>query len=52
MPALVTAAVGLRRRLWEQGVFTADDGGTWRVEAGNLAARQSQPGFKPLAYAA
>jgi len=34
--ALVTAAVGLRRQLWEQGVFTADDGGSWRVEAGNL----------------
>ena len=34
--ALVTAAVGLRRKLWEQGVFTADDGGSWRVEDGNL----------------
>ncbi|KQR80111.1 alpha-amylase [Arthrobacter sp. Leaf337] len=34
--ALVTAAVGLRRQLWEQGVFTADDGGSWRVEDGNL----------------
>jgi len=22
--------------LWQQGVFTADDGGSWRVEAGNL----------------
>jgi alpha-glucosidase len=33
---VVAAAVGLRRRLWEQGVFTADDGGTWRVEADNL----------------
>jgi hypothetical protein len=34
--ALVAAAVGLRRHLWERGVFTADDGGTWHVEAGNL----------------
>jgi alpha-glucosidase len=34
--ALVTAAVGLRRQLWDQGVFTADDGGSWRVEDGNL----------------
>jgi len=34
--ALVTAAVGLRRQLWEQGVFTAHDGATWRVEDGNL----------------
>jgi alpha-glucosidase len=34
--ALVTAAVGLRRRLWEQGVFTADDGGSWRLAAGTL----------------
>jgi hypothetical protein len=35
-PALVTTAVGLRRRLYEQGVFTADDGGARRAEAGNL----------------
>jgi alpha-glucosidase len=34
--ALVTAAVGLRRQLWDQGVFTADDGGSWCVEDGNL----------------
>ena len=26
----------LRRLLWKNEVFTADDGGTWRVEAGNL----------------
>ncbi len=34
--ALVTKALELRRKLWEDGIFTADDGGTWRVEAGNL----------------
>ena len=43
--ALVTAAVGLRRRLWEQGVFTPDDGGTWRVEAGNLLVCERSPKF-------
>jgi alpha-glucosidase len=34
--ALVTAALELRRQLWKNEVFTADDGGTWRVEPGNL----------------
>ena len=29
-------ALELRRLLWKNEVFTADDGGTWRVEAGNL----------------
>ena len=43
--ALVTAAVGLRRKLWEQGVFTADDGGSWRVEAGNLLICERSPKF-------
>ena len=43
--ALVTAAVGLRRQLWEQGVFTADDGGSWRVEAGNLLICERSPKF-------
>jgi alpha-glucosidase len=33
---LVTVALGLRRKLWKNEVFTADDGGTWRVEPGNL----------------
>jgi alpha-glucosidase len=36
MLALAIRAVALRRRLWQDGLFTADDGGTWRVEAGNL----------------
>ena len=26
----------MRRLLWKNEVFTADDGGSWRVEAGNL----------------
>jgi alpha-glucosidase len=43
--ALVSAAVGLRRRLWEQGVFTADDGGSWRVEDGNLLVCERSPRF-------
>lgn len=33
---LVTSTLELRRKFWEQGVFTANDGGSWRVEAGNL----------------
>jgi alpha-glucosidase len=45
MLALVTAAVGLRRQLWEQGVFTADDGGSWRVEDGNLLVCERSPKF-------
>jgi alpha-glucosidase len=28
--------LALRRKLWRDGVFTANDGGTWRVEPGNL----------------
>ena len=43
--ALVTAAVGLRRKLRENGVFTADDGGSWRVEAGNLLICERSPKF-------
>ncbi|MDI3242222.1 alpha-amylase family glycosyl hydrolase [Arthrobacter sp. AL05] len=34
--ALVTNALRLRRLLWNNEVFGPDDGGTWRVEAGNL----------------
>ncbi|QDW29010.1 alpha-amylase [Arthrobacter sp. KBS0702] len=33
---LTRAALALRRKLWSDGVFTADDGGTWRVEDGGL----------------
>ena len=34
--ALVTKALELRRLLWKNEVFGPNDGGTWRVEAGNL----------------
>ncbi|MFF2245904.1 alpha-amylase family glycosyl hydrolase [Arthrobacter sp. NPDC058130] len=33
---LTKAALELRRQLWKNEVFTADDGCSWRVEAGNL----------------
>lgn len=33
---LTKAALELRRTLWRDGVFTPSDGGSWRVEAGNL----------------
>jgi alpha-glucosidase len=34
--ALVTKALELRRLLWKNEVFGPNDGGIWRVEAGNL----------------
>jgi alpha-glucosidase len=34
--ALVTAALEMRRKLWKNEVFGPNDGGTWRVEPGNL----------------
>ncbi|MGP4032882.1 alpha-amylase family glycosyl hydrolase [Pseudarthrobacter sp. 1C304] len=34
--ALVARALELRRKLWKNEVFGPDDGGTWRVEPGNL----------------
>ena len=33
---ITKTALELRRQLWKNEVFTADDGGSWRVEAGNL----------------
>jgi alpha-glucosidase len=33
---LVTKALEVRRLLWKNEVFTTDDGGSWRVESGNL----------------
>lgn len=33
---LTMAALELRRQLWKNEIFTVDDGGKWRVEAGNL----------------
>lgn len=35
-PNLTRTALELRRQLWKNEVFTADDGGSWRVDAGNL----------------
>jgi alpha-glucosidase len=43
--ALVISALALRRQLWEAGVFTADDGGTWHVEDGNLLICERGPDF-------
>lgn len=34
--ALVTKALEMRRLLWKNEVFGPNDGGTWRVEPGNL----------------
>lgn len=34
--SLVTKALELRRLLWKNEVFGPNDGGTWRVESGNL----------------
>jgi alpha-glucosidase len=34
--ALAIRALAMRRLLWKNEVFTADDGGTWHVEGGNL----------------
>ncbi|CAI3793846.1 alpha-amylase family glycosyl hydrolase [Pseudarthrobacter sp. MM222] len=34
--ALVTKALEMRRLLWKNEVFAPNDGGTWRVEPGNL----------------
>jgi alpha-glucosidase len=42
---LLTSALKLRRQLWEQGVFGADDGGTWRVDGDNLLLCQRGPRF-------
>jgi alpha-glucosidase len=43
--ALTTQAIALRRRLWADGTFTANDGGTWRVQEGGLLLCQRSPGF-------
>ncbi|TLM80721.1 alpha-amylase [Pseudarthrobacter sp. NamE2] len=45
MLALAREAVALRRRLWQEGVLRDDDGGTWRVQAGNLLTCERSPGF-------
>lgn len=43
--ALVTKALELRRLLWKNEVFGPDDGGSWRVEAGNLLICERSAGF-------
>ena len=43
--ALVTTALGLRRTMWQEGIFTANDGGSWRVESGNLLICERNPEF-------
>lgn len=42
---LTKAALELRRQLWKNEVFTADDGGNWRVEAGNLLICERNASF-------
>jgi len=42
---LTKAGLELRRKLWRNEVFTADDGGTWRVEAGNLLVCERSEAF-------
>jgi alpha-glucosidase len=42
---LTKAALELRRQLWKNEIFTADDGGSWRVEAGNLLICERNPNF-------
>ncbi|MFP5313050.1 MAG: alpha-amylase family glycosyl hydrolase, partial [Actinomycetes bacterium] len=43
--ALAIRGIMLRRKLWTDGTFSLDDGGTWRVEAGNLLTCERSPGF-------
>ncbi|RKR12640.1 alpha-amylase family glycosyl hydrolase [Arthrobacter oryzae] len=43
--ALVTKALEMRRLLWNDEVFGRNDGGTWRVEAGNLLICERSPEF-------
>ncbi|WP_426766028.1 alpha-amylase family glycosyl hydrolase [Pseudarthrobacter sp. 1G09] len=45
MLALATRAIAVRRQLWEDGTFTADDGGTWHVQDGNLLLCERSSGF-------
>ena len=43
--ALARQAIALRRRLWADGTFTVNDGGTWRLQEGGLLLCQRSPGF-------
>ena len=42
---LVTKALELRRLLWKTEVFGPNDGGTWRVDAGNMMICERSPDF-------
>ncbi|SDP58095.1 alpha-glucosidase [Arthrobacter sp. ok909] len=42
---LTKSALELRQQLWKSAVFTADDGGTWRVEVGNLLICERNANF-------
>lgn len=42
---LAKAALELRRKLWKNEVFTTGDGGTWRVEPGNLLVCERNADF-------
>ncbi|MGO4493810.1 hypothetical protein AB4Y86_17185 [Arthrobacter sp. 2YAF22_2] len=42
---LARAALALRWKLRKNEVFTADDGGTWHVEAGNLLVCERSENF-------
>ena len=43
--SLAKAALELRRKLWKNEVFTTHDGGTWRVEPGNLLVCERNADF-------
>ena len=43
--SLVTMALEMRRLLWKNEVFGPDDGGIWRIEAGNLLICERSAGF-------
>nr|WP_217509232.1 alpha-amylase family glycosyl hydrolase [Pseudarthrobacter sp. C4D7] len=43
--AFAARALALRRQLWADGTFTADDAGTWRLRAGNLLTCERSPRF-------
>jgi alpha-glucosidase len=42
---LVARVLELRRQLWDKGILTAGDGGSWRVEIGNLLICERSPEF-------
>jgi alpha-glucosidase len=46
---LVARVLELRRQLCDKGIFTARDGGSWRVEIGNLLICERSPFFVAVA---